>query len=228
MPTRAQTNLNGVIKSLGGLEDDDLKSLESDGIKTTEDLSFIKFDDFNTQINVLKRRKLDLVRQYLEMENHSVTTSTTMEDIKKYVDGRMKTAASHATVNTNGIDVNCGAPKVYIDHLKEFSGDSINYEEWEGAVEATLKQTHYKDYLNQLPATGNVWEQARNQELYNMILSAVRKGHAFNLVEKVKEDLDIGRLRNWKDKHGARTRKSENSRRESSGMITRLRSATVM
>lgn len=164
MPTRAQTNLNGVIKSLCGLEDDDLKRLENDGIKTAEDLSFIKFDDFNTQINVLKRRKLDLVRQYLEMENHSVTTSTTMEDIKKYVDGRMKTAATHATVNTNGIDVNRGAPpKVYTDHLKEFSGDPIDYEEWEGATEATLKQTHYKDYLNRLPVTGNVWEQARNQ-----------------------------------------------------------------
>jgi hypothetical protein len=84
--------------------------------------------------------------------------------------------------------VNHGAPKVYTDHLKEFSGDPIDYEEWEGATEATLKQTHYKDDLSRLPVAGNVWEQARNEELYNMILSAVRKGHAFNLVEKVKED----------------------------------------
>lgn len=152
----------------------------------------LRYDDLSTQINVLKRRKLVLVRQYLEVENYNVT-STTMEDIKKYLDRSLKSAVTHATVNTSGINVNRGAPKVYTDHLKEFSGNPIGYEEWEGATEATpLRWTHYKDYLNRLQMAGNVWEQARNEELYNMILSAVHKGHAFNLMEKVKEDPNIG------------------------------------
>jgi hypothetical protein len=95
MPTQSQTNLNGVIKSLCGLDDTDLGVLQSSGLQTAEDLSFIKFVDISTQINVLKRRKLDLVRQYLEVENHTVTPSTTMGDIKKYVDGRTKSAVIH-------------------------------------------------------------------------------------------------------------------------------------
>jgi hypothetical protein len=190
MATRAQSSINGIIKDLVGLSDIDIEHLHNDGISTSEDLSFIQFEDLNAEINVLKRRKLDMIRQYLEVPDHKITATTTMLEIKRSVNSFKPVNGSR--VEGKGVDIDRGAPKIYTDHLKEFSGDPIDYEEWEGASAATLKQTIYKEYLSRPPMAGNDYEKARNAELYNMILSAVRKGHAFNIVDKVSEDVATG------------------------------------
>lgn len=185
-------NINGRIKGVVGLSDADVAALQNDGITTAEDLTYVEFQDLSPGINVLKRRKLDLVRQFLILDPaNKVTATMSIDDIKKEVDDA-KSAAAAVLARGGGADVDKGAPKVYTDHLKEFSGDPIDYEDWEGASETTLKQTIYKEYLSRLPANNNDYEKARNAELFNMLLSAVRLGHARNIVEKVAEDPNVG------------------------------------
>jgi hypothetical protein len=189
MTTRTQSSINGVIKDLVGLSDTDIEHLRQDGISSSEDLSFIQFMDLNAEINVVKRRKLDMIRQYLEVPDYKITATTTMHEIKRCINDFKPVNGSR--VEGKGVDIDRGAPKIYTDHLKEFSGDPIDYEEWEGASAATLKQTIYKEYLSRPPVVGNDYEKARNAELYNMILSAVRKGHAFNRFQKMLQRVNV-------------------------------------
>ena len=64
--------------------------------------------------------------------------------------------------------------------LADFSGEAVDYENWERKAGATIKQTQYKDFLVNPATVGDVVEEARSKELYNMIISSVAEGHALN------------------------------------------------
>ena len=185
--TRGTTSIDGRVKALASLDDADVTAINGAGINNVNDLSYIRFEDLPSAVNVVKRRKIDLIRQYLEIGgNNFADTTLTMDDIKTAVGAGRRNAASNASASGDPADK--GAPKVYPDQLLEFSGDPIDYEDWSGSTEATIKQTVYRPYLSRLPDPNSNYEKARDAELYNMILSAVRKGHAFNIVDKVKDD----------------------------------------
>ena len=78
-----------------------------------------------------------------------------------------------------------GAPKVRTDMLANFSGEAVEYKDWESKTGATIKLTAYKDLLDNPATPGDVIAEARSKELYNMILSCVAGGHALNTIEKV-------------------------------------------
>ena len=70
-----------------GLVDTEVQLLATDEITNAEDLTYVQFEDLNVGINVLKRRKLDLVREYLILDPaNKVTAITTIEDLRKAVD----------------------------------------------------------------------------------------------------------------------------------------------
>ena len=71
------------------------------------------------------------------------------------------------------------------DPLPDFSGDAIDFEDWERKAGATNKQTVYKGFLDAAATLGNVVEEVRSKELFNMILSCVAGGHALNTIKKV-------------------------------------------
>ena len=183
MPT---TDITGRVKSIVGLDDEDCKLLIADGIKTQEDLLYVCFEDFDAMIPVVKRRKLELVKKYLEMDGMNLTSTITIEEIRSVI----KISTLDSTASKRKVDY--GAPKVYTDPLTEFSGDPIDYEEWEGKSAATLRQTAYRQYLDRDADPDDPNEVARNSELYNMILSAVRSGGGHSRVEKLKDDPNIG------------------------------------
>eukprot|EP00957_Ditylum_brightwellii_P208800 15358978-Ditylum_brightwellii.AAC.1 len=53
------------------------------------------------------------------------------------------------------VDVDQGVPKVYMDLLPNFSGNPINFEDWERKARATIQQTAYKSYLSCSATTGD-------------------------------------------------------------------------
>ncbi len=186
MPT---TDITVRVKTMSGLSNADCATLQADGIATQEDLSFVRFEDLDDGISIVKRRKLELIGKYLSVEGNALTAASTIEDIRNHLNNQPRAAV----VNAGGRNsVDAGAPKIYTDPLSEFSGDPIDYEEWEGKSAATLRQTVYKTYLDRDADPTKPYEVTRNTELYNMILSTVRTGHAHSRVESLKDDPLIG------------------------------------
>jgi len=60
MPT---TNIDQRVQRLVDLTADDLNALMDIGVTTKDTLSFIQFEDLQVGISLIKRRKLDIIRQ---------------------------------------------------------------------------------------------------------------------------------------------------------------------
>ena len=183
MPT---TDITGRIKTIVGLDNADCATLQGDGIMTQDDLSFVQFEDLNAGLTIVKRRKLDLIGRYLAVEENELNATTSINDIRRSVTMREQPTAASAD------RFDSGAPKLYTDPLSEFSGDPIDFEEWEGKSRATIRQTVFREHLDRVADPTKPQEVARDSHLYNMILSAVRKGHAHSRVEKLKDEPGIG------------------------------------
>ena len=64
--------------------------------------------------------------------------------------------------------------KWYIDSLQEFSGDLLDFEDYEIATEATLGQIQHAKFLNRDPTCGDTIEEVRDKELYNMFVTSLK------------------------------------------------------
>ena len=182
MPT---TDLDQGVKRIAALIDAKVTLLTNEGIMTEDDLKVLQFADLPAAIPVVKRRKLNIIGQYLScgyimngvIDIHSIQTRITPAPV-----GNANAGGAQA------VDTNRGAPKIHTNPLPEFSGDAVDYEEWERKSGAIIKQSIYKHFVSQAATAGNAVEEARSMELYNMILSCVGGGHALNTIEKVKDD----------------------------------------
>ena len=197
MPT---TDINQRVLQLCGLLNEEVTKLNDIGILNEEDLSFVKFEDFPSgDIALIKRRKLEAISQYLARGN-ALNLNITMSQIRVMVNAPTVASVDTASTNYSTPDPSRGAPKVYTDSITPFSGEVVDYEEWERKAGATIKQTAYKDFLTRGAKIGDVVEEARSKELYNMLLSCVSDGHALNTIEKVRDEnngLECGYLA-WK------------------------------
>lgn len=187
--------IKGRIKSICGLEETDLDALNADGIKSHSDLAVIKFEDLATSISVVKRRKLEACGIFLKDSSNKIDASTTMQQILDWIQQKKDVkpppvinntytgAISQASSKTED-----GGNKVYIDPLEAFSGDPVDFEDWQIQTESTIRQTIYRTLLDSPPDVTKPAEVSRDAVLYNMFLSAVRQGNAYNMVEKLKQD----------------------------------------
>ena len=198
MPT---TDINQRVKRILGLTDQDVTNLEGLGVRTEDDLHWTEFIDYPNGISVVMRRKLDTVSRFLAT-GQELDANSTLTTIKLALNQPVAPVGvpGPAPLPPLGLDLVRGAPKVYTDPLPDFSGEVHDYEDWERKAGATIKQTGYKAYLDRPPVVGDVVEEARSKELYNMILSCVAGGHALNTIEKVRDtnnDKECGYLA-WK------------------------------
>mmetsp|Transcript_4973 Transcript_4973/g.5682 ORF Transcript_4973/g.5682 Transcript_4973/m.5682 type:complete len:232 (+) Transcript_4973:132-827(+) len=191
---RSEDPINGIVKTLVGLTDQECTHLITTGITSLDDLSYLTFEDIDATISVIKRRKLDLVAKYLaatEKNNvYSLPTGTNMSIIRKYLNDATNKKTQEVTVtrDTRG----GGNEFVSTDPLEKFSGDPVDFEEWHEVTETTLSQTIYKMLLIRDAIRDNAWEEARNQELFGFFYAAVREGAAGNILDKLKDDTTIG------------------------------------
>ena len=186
MPT---TNIDQRVKRIISLSDAEVTAVKGIGIDTEDDLRFSQFVDFPAEIPVIKRRKLELITRYLANGN-ALDATITMIGIQEALNAPPAAAVGPGPGHIGAADPSRGAPKVYTDPLSNFSGDAVDFEEWERKAGATMKQTVYKDFLTRPATPGDAVEEARSKEFYNMILSCVADGHALNTIEKVRDDND--------------------------------------
>ena len=188
MPT---TNINQRVKRIAALDDADVTKLQALGINTEEDLCFVKFQDLDEEIGLIKRRKLEYIIKFLAMRKDSLTGTTTMAEIQTKVEN--PSTSSAVTSPAPSVE-NRGGPKVNTNPLPSFTGNPVDFESWELQAGATIRQTTYKHFLTRSAKEDDVVEKERSGELYNMLLSSVADGSALNIVEKikVKEDVECG------------------------------------
>ncbi len=126
MPT---TNLSQRVKRLANLDDAQVQLLDTEGLVVEEDLRMIEFEDIPLGIPVVKRRKLNIISQFLKGGN----ILNGMADMNFIQTTVLQGRAGNA--NAGGaqvvVDTNRGAPKIHTNPLPEFSRDAIDYEEWE-------------------------------------------------------------------------------------------------
>ena len=181
MPT---TDIDQRVKRIAGLSVNDVQELQNQGITSEDDLRYAEFVDLPGAIAVIKRRKLDMIGTFIAAGG-TLSATTTAAEIQQGM--RAPVAGNAVPVPPRAPDPYRGAPKVYTDMLTDFSGEAVDYEDWERKAGATIKQTAYKDLLDNPATSGDIVAEARSKELYNMILSCVANGHALNTIEKVRD-----------------------------------------
>ena len=93
-----------------------------------DNLRYAEFVDLPATIPVIKRRKLVIVSKFLA-NNGFLNAAITAAEIQQSRKAPAGVAAPiyHASVP----DPHRGAPEVYTDILSEFSGEAVDYEDWE-------------------------------------------------------------------------------------------------
>jgi hypothetical protein len=135
-----------MIVALTGAPAPELALLAPQGVTSGQDLSMITYEEIITihpNSGLLTRRKLSLIGKYIG-KGQNVTPAITMPGIVLF----LNTPATQATTGPPPIgspiyppDPARGALKLYVNGLTEFSGNPIEYEQWELAPRATLGQT---------------------------------------------------------------------------------------
>ena len=186
MPT---TSINQRVKRIVDLADDEVQAIEdATGAVNEEDLRYLRFEDFPNVVPLLKRRKLQVLIKFLE-QGKALNAMITMDQVQVEANTAGTLAAVQPSVgNRNVPDPTRGAPKVHTDMLSNFSGDAVDYEEWERKSASTIKQTVYGEFLQGPAPVNDLIKTTRSKELFNMILSCVADGHALNTIEKVRDD----------------------------------------
>ncbi len=62
---------------------------------------------------------------------------------------------------------------MHVNSIKKYMGSPIDFKDWELKTKATLGQTANATYLTPPPIMGDVLQEARNKELYNMFVTAL-------------------------------------------------------
>ena len=179
MPT---TSIYQRVKSVTNMKYSEVVELHQIGITDKDDLRYAEFVDFPVISPVIKRRKLNMISNFLA-NDVSLNATITAAEIQQRLKAPTGIAApAHQSVSP---DPHRGEPRLYTDMLSNFSGEEVDYEDWERKEGDTIKQTAYKDLLDNPAMAGDVVAEARSKELYNMILSCVAGGHTLNTTEKV-------------------------------------------
>ena len=114
------------IATLVNLSEEDKKALEDLDVKTEDDLSWIDFEDLPITIPIVKRRKLNIIGDFLTVGSNKLNASTTLSGIRKKVSEAKKplqTVVQNATSSVqNQAKVDRNSPKVTTNPLKEFTG----------------------------------------------------------------------------------------------------------
>ena len=126
-----------------------------------DNLRYAEFVDLPATIPVIKRRKLVIVSKFLA-NNRFLNAAITAAEIQQSRKAPAGVAAPiyHASVP----DPHRGAPEVYTDILSEFSGEAVDYEDWERKAGVTIEQTAYKDLLDNPAVVGDIVAGTRSKK----------------------------------------------------------------
>ena len=179
--------MENAVKVLTGITAAEEALLTAEGVINAEELSLLTYEDLTgilPDATTVKKRKLELIREYVQ-RGEVVTAETTIMGIQAYVLSTASTLQVPAPAPTGGYapDPSRGAPKLYIDSLKEYSGNPIEFENWELATKSTLGQTTYVELLLNPPDVTNIVTVTRDRELFHMLVKAMMNGSAMHILQ---------------------------------------------
>ena len=142
MGSRGIRAIDTHLKRLTLVTNDDSALLNAVGINDVDDLGYLKYVDIQALLigsTTVTWREIERVALFID-GGETVRTVTTMADITANLrTGSLSSSTtSTPTTSTHVVDPSRGAPKLHINALKEFDGQSINYEDWERGYKATL------------------------------------------------------------------------------------------
>ena len=172
------------VVELSGMTQHELETLANAGLTNTDNLSVLEEADIVHLLpksSILLRRKLARLGTFLA-RGHVVNVQTTMQNVMVTLSMPMATTAQAVVPDVDNMR---GAPKIYVDALKDFSRDPIDWEEWYIGTGATLGQTAYATLLTDTgkPVPADTVGMARDRELYNMLKKALYKGTAHHIID---------------------------------------------
>ena len=184
------TKMDPKVVSLVDLQPDEVTALATAGCTACEDLAVLEHVDLQKALktsSVVKDRSLSKIAWYLAAGG-TITDQTTMQDILQFQHrakfGNQGTSSQSQNMNTVA-DVMRGAPKLSVNELSGFSGDALEFEEWELETKATVGQTVYMKLLENPPAANNIAMVARDVELFNMFVASFLKGSALHVINEI-------------------------------------------
>jgi hypothetical protein len=167
-------------------------ALAANGVATREDLSMITFEDVTAALpdgtSIVKRQILSLIGRYLA-RGQLIDPATTMPEINSYLN------TPPIPVYNQGVpplppqppppDPTRGALRLHVNSIEKYSGSPIDFKDWELNTRATIGQTAYARFLVQPPTQGDILEQTRNNELYNMLTTVLMDGSGMHILTGV-------------------------------------------
>ena len=136
---------------------------------------------------MVKVRSLSKVAWYLAAGD-TVMDQTTMQDILQFQHrarfGNQGSSSQSQNMNMSAV-VMRGAPKLPVNALSDFSGDALDFEEWDLETKATIDQNVYTKLLENPPVANNIAMAARDVELFNMFITSFLKGSALYVMNEI-------------------------------------------
>jgi hypothetical protein len=164
-----------MIIALAGLSNSEVATLSDAGVLTSTDLMILAHEDISEVLpnaTIFVKRKLSTIGRYLILGG-KIEADTTMQSVMQFM---VRRQAPPVVYLNAGLEVN---------GLEEFSGGTIEWEDWERGTSATLGQTVYSILLHNPPPKEDPVMQAQNRVLFNMLKAAIYKGNALHVVDSV-------------------------------------------
>ena len=183
---------------LAGLTPAHVALLAEEGVNNIGDLLIFTFEDYTAMIpgsGLAVRRKLSSIAKYLA-GGDTIDDTTTMQEVMGILTAReqpvmnvapapVAAVAETVQMGTANVDLARGAPKISVNAISVFSGEPFDWEVWERSTSATIGQTVYSALLTNPVEVGNLVATTRNNEFYNMLLTATQEGEAAHVMEEV-------------------------------------------
>jgi hypothetical protein len=178
------------IVTLAGLTAGDITALSNVGVTSSQEIMLLEMIDIVAILptaTVILRRKLSRIAEYLAKGN-LITGATTMQTVMFALSTGQAANVPPVPPIPYASDPARAAPKLYVDGLEGYDGTPIKWEDWEAGTLATLGQTVYNNLLTAPPTAGDAVAEARNRELYDMIVKATYQGLALHIVKSAPPD----------------------------------------
>ena len=192
--TRTFDALDDALTAIEFLETTDINDLKTEtGLASINDLSFITFEDLKLalpSVAIIKLRKLEAVIKYLQ-DGQMVDEHTTAIGIQKHLVAVVKSTKTTPSLLSTTLSPTTSTIKTPLNCIPTFSGDPIEFEQWDISTRVTLGQMPHAYLLSREPVASGpnaASEQIQNKEFYNMLVNSCSAGSSYYLISPIKSD----------------------------------------
>jgi hypothetical protein len=172
------------IRTLAGLTQAEVTALAGQDFVTHADISMLEMEDLTQVIpgaSLGKRRKLTTIGKYLA-RGQVINAATSLQLMTTFLQAPAA-AAAPAGGGFYPPDPTRGSLKLHVNQLPEFEGSPLDWEVWELKIRVTIGQTGFRTLLAAPPTVGNLIEENRNKEFYNLLMNAILGGSAMHVMK---------------------------------------------